>query len=71
MRRAATHEVHNLQAITLRELCSHPLLAGHNIKIQFHRHSIRLHPQLLDQPAQCEGTFDSAIFPVDDEFHPC
>jgi hypothetical protein len=63
--------VYDLQAVTFGELSSHPLLAGHDAKIQLNRHPIRLHPQLLDQLAESERTFDGAIFPIDDDFHPC
>ena len=68
---AATHKMHNLQAITVGQLSSQPVFAGNDFEIQFDRHPVRLHAQLLDQLTERKRTFQCAVFSVDDYFHLC
>jgi len=62
--------MHDLETVSFGELGSEPLLAGHNIEVQFDRHPVRLHAQLFDQLTERKGTSKAAVFPVDNKFHP-
>jgi hypothetical protein len=65
----ASHEVHNFEAISVGELLSRPLVAGHDLPVQFHGNPIRFHAQLLNQPAEGLRTLHTATFSIDDEIH--
>ena len=64
-------KVHDLQPIAFYQFSARPLVPRDNIPIQFNRDPVRLHAQLFDQSLQRKRVFKRAIFPIDNEFHPC
>jgi len=66
---APTHEVNNLQPVTVLQRCFWPLSARHNVAIEFHGHAVALHSQLLDELDQCERISEGPFFAVDRQLH--
>ena len=64
----ATHEVDDLQLIAVVKSRLGPLIAGSDLTIEFHRHPVGFHAQLLDQCSQGERGGKIAGFAIDVEF---
>ena len=46
---AAADEVDDLQPVTILQRRAGPLLAAHDVAVQFHRDPVRLHSELLEK----------------------
>jgi hypothetical protein len=56
--RSAAHEVDDLEPISIVQRSLGPLFPGDDLAVQFDRHAIRLHSELLDERAQSFGGVD-------------
>jgi hypothetical protein len=63
--------VYDFQAIAVGELSFHPLLARHDVKIEFDSHTVGLHAELLDQATESDWPINELIVTVDHKFHLC
>jgi hypothetical protein len=61
--------VYDFQPVTVSELGAIPLVARHNVTVQFDRHTICLHAKRLNEPRQSQGCLEIAILSVDDYLH--
>lgn len=61
--------MYDFQPVAVSELGSIPLIARHDLAIEFDSHTIRLHAKRLNEPRQSQGCFEVAVLSVDDYLH--
>jgi len=68
VRRSASDEVDDLQPVSIVQWSLRPLVAGHDLAVQFDRYAVRLHAEPLDERAQSFGGGD-LVLAIDREVH--
>ncbi len=61
--------MYDFQPVAVSELGAIPLLARHDLAIEFDSHTICLHAERLNEPRQSKGCFEIAVLSVDDYLH--
>jgi hypothetical protein len=62
---AAAYEVNNLQAVTVGQVGSLPLLSGNDAPVQLHGDAICFHVQLVDKTGEGKRRIEIAGFAID------
>ena len=52
---SSADEVYDLQPVTFMQRSSEPLIAGHDLAVEFDRDTVGLHAELLDQGSKSFG----------------
>ena len=67
--RPATDKMDNLQPVAGVERSGGPPVALNDVAVELDRHSVLLHAKFFNQTGKGEGSFEAALFAIDDQIH--